>query len=51
VPVDDIRQFVEELEKADQLKRIKTEVDTNLEFAEILSRVSYTNGPAILLQT
>ena len=29
VPVDDIRQFIEELEKAGQLKRIKTEVDTN----------------------
>ena len=42
MPVDDIRQFVEELEKAGQLKRIKTEVDTNLEIAEILRRVSYT---------
>ena len=50
VPIDDIRQFVEELEKAGQLKRIKTEVDTNLEIAEILRRVSYTNGPAILFE-
>ena len=48
MPVDDIRQFVEELEKAGQLKRIKTEVDANLEIAEILRRVSYTTGPAIL---
>jgi 3-octaprenyl-4hydroxybenzoate decarboxylase (EC 4.1.1.-) len=50
VPIDDIRQFTEELEKAGQLKRIKTEVDTNLEIAEILRRVSYTNGPAILFE-
>ena len=50
MPVDDIRQFVEELEKAGQLKRIKTEVDANLEIAEILRRVSYTNGPAILFE-
>jgi len=27
VPIDDIRQFVDELEKAGELKRIKTEVD------------------------
>ena len=50
MPVDDIRQFVEELEKAGELKRIKTEVDANLEIAEILRRVSYTNGPAILFE-
>ena len=50
MPIDDIRQFVDELEKAGQLKRIKTEVDTNLEIAEILRRVSYTNGPAILFE-
>ena len=50
MPINDIRQFIEELEKAGQLKRIKTEVDTNLEIAEILRRVSYTNGPAILFE-
>jgi len=50
VPVNDIRQFVEELEKVGELKRVKTEVDTNLEIAEILRRVSYTKGPAILFE-
>ncbi len=50
MPIDDIRQFVRELEKAGELKRIKTEVDANLEIAEILRRVSYTNGPAILFE-
>jgi len=50
VPIDDIRQFVMELEKVGELKRIKTEVDTNLEIAEILRRVSYTKGPAVLFE-
>ena len=50
MPIDDIRQFVMELEKVGELKRIKTEVDTNLEIAEILRRMSYTNGPAILFE-
>ena len=50
MPIDDIKQFVEELEKADELKRVKTEVDTNLEIAEVLRRASYTNGPAILFE-
>ena len=50
MPIDDIRQFVDELEKAGELKRIKTEVDTNLEIAEILRRVSYAKGPAILFE-
>ena len=50
MPIDDIQQFIEKLEKAGELKRIKTEVNTNLEIAEILRRVSYTKGPAILFE-
>jgi len=50
VPIDDIQQFIEKLEKAGELKRVKTEVNTNLEIAEILRRVSYTKGPAILFE-
>ena len=50
MPIDDIKQFIEELEKAGELKRLKTEVDSDLEIAEILRRVSYTNGPAILFE-
>ena len=50
VPVDDIHQFIEELEKEGELKRVKIQVDTNLEIAEILRRVSYTNGPAVLFE-
>ena len=50
MPIDDIQQFIEKLEKAGELKRVKTEVNTNLEIAEILRRVSYTKGPAILFE-
>jgi len=50
VPIDDIRQFIEKLEKDNELKRVKIEVDTSLEIAEILRRVSYAKGPAILFE-
>ena len=50
VTIESIQHFIDELEKAGELKRVKTEVDTNLEIAEILRRVSYTNGPAILFE-
>ena len=50
MPISDIHQFVEELEKAGELKRIKTEVDANLEIAEILQRVMYDKGPAVYFE-
>jgi len=50
VPIEDTQQFIEELEKAGELKRVKEEVDTNLEIAEILRRTMYANGPAILFE-
>ena len=50
MPIDNIQQFIEKLEKADELKRVKTEVDTNLEIAEILRRLSYAKGPAVLFE-
>ena len=50
MPIEDTSQFIEELEKAGELKRVKTEVDTNLEIAEILRRAMYSNGPAILFE-
>ena len=50
MPIESIQHFIDELEKAGELKRVKTEVDTNLEIAEILRRVSYTNGPAVLFE-
>ena len=48
--IDDIRDFIEELEKHGELKRVKTSVDPNLEIAEIMRRSMYTNGPAILFE-
>ena len=50
MPIEDIPQFIQELESAGELKRVKTEVDTDLEIAEILRRAMYANGPAILFE-
>ncbi len=48
---EDLREYVESLEKIDQLKRIKTRVSVDLEIAEILRRVMYKNeGPAVLFE-
>ena len=50
MPIEDIHQFIEELEKNNELKRIKIEVDSDLEIAEIMRREMYSNGPAILFE-
>jgi 4-hydroxy-3-polyprenylbenzoate decarboxylase len=50
VPIEDVSHFIEELEKSGELKRVKTEVDADLEIAEILRRAVYSNGPAILFE-
>jgi len=50
VPIEDIHEFVTELEKKGELKRVKTEVDSNLEIAEILRREMYSKGPAVLFE-
>ena len=48
--IEDIQEFITELEKHGELKRVKTEVDSDLEIAEILRREMYSNGPAILFE-
>ncbi|MGI0041474.1 MAG: menaquinone biosynthesis decarboxylase [Nitrosopumilaceae archaeon] len=48
--MDDLGEFIEKLEKAGELRRVKTQVDADLEIAEILRRVMYANGPAILFE-
>ena len=48
--IEDIRDFISELEKQGELKRVKTEVDSDLEIAEIMRREMYSNGPAILFE-
>ena len=50
MPIEDIHQFISELEKNNELKRVKVEVDTDLEIAEIMRREMYSNGPAILFE-
>ena len=50
MPIEDTQQFIEVLEKSGELKRVKTEVDTNLEIAEILRRTMYAKGPAVLFE-
>ena len=48
--IEDIRDFISELEKQGELKRVKTEVDSDLEIAEIMRREMYSDGPAILFE-
>ena len=50
MPIEELGEFVQKLEKAGELRRIKTQVDVNLEIAEILRRVMYSNGPALLFE-
>ncbi len=50
VAIEDIHELIEVLEKKGELKKVKTQVDTDLEIAEILRRTMYDNGPAILFE-
>ena len=44
MPIDNLTEFIEKIEKAGELHRVKTQVDADLEIAEILRRVMYANG-------
>ena len=46
----DIRDFITDLEKRGELKRIQTEVSTELEITEISQRVLESGGPALLFE-
>ena len=46
----DLREFIAELEKRGELKRITTEVDANLEITEICRRTLDKQGPALLFE-
>lgn len=46
----DLRDFIAQLERLGQLKRIKAEVDPHLEMTEICDRVLRAGGPAILFE-
>ena len=47
---NDLRDFIDQLEKQGELKRIKTEVDPNLEITEISDRTLRAEGPALLFE-
>ena len=47
---NDLRDFIEILESNGMLKRIKEEVDPELEISEIIDRVSNSNGQALLFE-
>lgn len=46
----DLRDFLTQLEKKGQLKRIKLAIDPNLEMTEISDRVLRAGGPALLFE-
>jgi 4-hydroxy-3-polyprenylbenzoate decarboxylase len=46
----DLRDFIAQLEKTGELKRIKVEVDPYLEMTEICDRILKQGGPAILFE-
>ena len=46
----DLREFIAELEKLGELKRISVEVDPHLEMTEICDRVLRAGGPALLFE-
>lgn len=47
---EDLRELIRALEKAGELRRIKAEVDPELEITEITDRVSKQCGPALLFE-
>ncbi|MBU0656929.1 MAG: 4-hydroxy-3-polyprenylbenzoate decarboxylase [Gammaproteobacteria bacterium] len=46
----DLRDFIQQLEKMGELKRIRVEVDPYLEMTEIADRVLRAGGPALLFE-
>ena len=46
----DLRDFIAQLEKLGELKRVRAEVDPYLEMTEICDRVLKKQGPAILFE-
>jgi 4-hydroxy-3-polyprenylbenzoate decarboxylase len=50
MPFDDLQQFVRHLEREGQLKRVRAEVDPELEVTEITQRVLLEGGPALLFE-
>lgn len=50
MPANSLPDFLEELERAGELKRVAVEVDPDLELAAIADRVAKEHGPALLFE-
>lgn len=51
MPFEDLGEYVQALEKAGELKRVRTQVSAELEVAEIMRRLMYQNDqPAVLFE-
>src|SRR6059036_2112564 len=50
MPFEDLQEFVRYLEQQGQLKRVRIEVDPELEVTEITQRVLREEGPALLFE-
>jgi len=46
----DLRDFISQLERLGELKRVAAEVDPNLEMTEVCNRVLKSGGPALLFE-
>src|SRR5208282_1059417 len=50
MPFNDLNEFIQALDNAGELKRIRAPVSADLEIAEVLRRVMYNNGPAVMFE-
>jgi 4-hydroxy-3-polyprenylbenzoate decarboxylase len=50
MPFESLGEYVEALDKAGQLKRVKAKVSPHLEIAEVMRRLMYSEGPAVLFE-
>lgn len=50
MPFEDLREFIHALERKKELKRVRVQVDPELEISEITDRVSKLGGPALLFE-
>ncbi|MEP0824889.1 MAG: menaquinone biosynthesis decarboxylase [Nitrososphaera sp.] len=50
MPFESLGEYIDALEQAGQLKRVKSKVSPHLEIAEIMRRLMYSDGPAVLFE-
>ena len=47
---ESLQEYVKALEGSNQLRRVRSKVSVDLELAEVLRRMMYNNGPAVLFE-